>query len=216
MSKKRTADEARIDQSKGEVALKYPQLQPRTKRVPLDDVKKWERLPDATQETVNGLFKAAERPVLMKYRDGKSRVEAQGAVSTILAKLGKSITKLPFPRNTRDNHFDYEAMLDENRTLEAELTPGLHSIALLKMEINKEEDMLRADRERLRQLEKNAKAEMTKWKHRSRKVHPLLEQTTKSTSVGDDAAEIGLVSTRSHDRLSSDVSLFVAGNAYHN
>lgn len=56
------------------------------------------------------------------------------------------------------------------RALESQLTSALHSVELLKAEIEKEEHALEHDRSVLSKLEANAKAEERSQKHQATKV----------------------------------------------
>ncbi|KAI9804593.1 MAG: hypothetical protein M1833_006666 [Piccolia ochrophora] len=198
MAKKRRADEASLDADGGEDGRpEFPHLKPRVKRVSLESVKKWEKLPSLTQERVRRMFDAVERPVMMRYRDGKRRVEAQTALASLMRRLAKGLAKLPFPQTTKDAHFDHDKLLEMNRVLEAQLTPELHSIALLEAEVKKEEGLLQADRQRLSELEKHARAEASRRKQQGKRVHPLLQAPNSFRSIEDDASAIGLVTSAS-------------------
>lgn len=88
--------------------------------------------------------------------------------------------------------------------MENQLTPAIHSVELLKAEIEKEELALERDRANLDKLEANARAEERKQKQQTAKVHPLLKRTAAASGLVDDADSIGLVPSKREES-----SLFV-------
>jgi hypothetical protein len=89
----------------------------------------------------------------------------------------------PFPPSTRslpEEDFDFEKILDSTRALEARLTPMLHSIELLRAETAKEEALLEAEKAGLEALEANARAEATRRKKTTKRLHDILRDDNKS------------------------------------
>ncbi len=135
-------------------------------------------LTEPSQSRLLNLFETVQRPVLTSYRDDKGKREAQSALAPVVRTLGKRLPRMPFPTYTKDWHFDFEKILDSNvrrytssfcctewhvrslmrsqRVLESLLTPAIHSIELLKAQIEVEERALDMDREQLGELERNA------------------------------------------------------------
>ncbi|KAI9718234.1 MAG: hypothetical protein M1812_004224 [Candelaria pacifica] len=177
----------------GSQAKKYMTLTARIKSIPSEVVaSKWEVISDPAQARLLDLFKAVQRPVLTNYRDDKTRNEAQSALALVVRTLGKRLPRMPFPSNTKDWHFDYEKLLDGNRTLESLLTPAIHSIELLKAEIEKEERALDGDREQLGELEQNAAfAEKERTRH-TKKAHALLKLQDSPTTNAEETNLTGL------------------------
>jgi hypothetical protein len=183
--KKQHQRETSHDDSEDEVdELQYQHLQPLTRQVPQHIiVSKWSPLPTAAVTKVIELFHDAERPVTMRLQDERKRLQASTAVQMVIRRLGSKLTKgIPFPPSTRaqrDEDFDFERILDSSRALEAQLTPMLHSIELLKAERRKEEERLAQDTERLEILERDAKAAEQRRRRASKKVHPVLHEDLK-------------------------------------
>ncbi|KAI9782274.1 MAG: hypothetical protein M1816_001936 [Peltula sp. TS41687] len=175
-----------------------------TKHVPPEVVNsKWVNLSVPAQEQVRGLFRAVERPLFMRYRDEDKRAEAQFAVTALLQEVERKLPGFPFPPDTRDAHFDYEKLLESNRALEAQLTPSIHSIGLLREAIQQEEASLEADMRKLGKLEKEAKAEENLRSRRTKNVHPLLNVADDAESVDDDAENIGLIEENANEDANS-------------
>lgn len=78
--------------------------------------------------------------------------------------------------------------MDHTRSMEAQLTPALHSNELLQAELAKEKALLVAEQAYLDELEGNAKAESTKRKQSARNIHTLLQPsgTTNTKELDDD------------------------------
>ena len=97
--------------------------------------------------------------------------------------------------------------------LENQLTPAMHSVDLLKAEIEKEEMQLERDQEVLARLEGNAKAEKTRQREQVTKVillyyllrtplmqlqiHPLLRLPKNFEVDGDGPDDINLINSKS-------------------
>jgi hypothetical protein len=117
--------------------------------------------------------------VVMRLQDERKRLQAITALQMVIRKLHRKIERgLPFPPSTRaqrEEDFDFEKILDSSRQLEAQLTPALHSIELLKAEIRKEEALLEHENETLDKLERNAKAEKSRRKVEAKKFHSSLQ-----------------------------------------
>jgi len=129
----------------------------------------------------------------MAHKDERQRIEAQGALAGITRSLGKRLPRMPFPPNTKEKDFSLEAIRKSNRLLEEQLTPTLHTIALLKGQIGKESRELAADRSRLEELRKNARAEET-FRNRLNQKRPAALQAdpTLTGEIEDGADEVGL------------------------
>ncbi|KAI9697241.1 MAG: hypothetical protein M1836_004805 [Candelina mexicana] len=174
-------------------AQEYPVLKARTKTVPSEVVaSKWEVLSEPVQIRLLDLFKAVQRPVLSSYRDPKRRNEAHSALAPVVRTLAKRLPRMPFPSNTKDWHFDYEKLLDSNRLLESLLTPTIHSIELLKAEIDKEERALNGDRKQLDELEQNAAFAEKERTRQTKKAHALLRLQDSPAANADETNVTGI------------------------
>lgn len=82
------------------------------------------------------MFRALERPVIVRNPNERKRIEAQAAVQAVVKKyflarelmvgvveltywfslisLGKRLPRMPFPPATKESNFEYEAALDEH------------------------------------------------------------------------------------------------------
>lgn len=161
-----------------------------TRRIPRQTIAKWEPLPAESIERISQLLQGVERPVVMPLNDRK-RNQASAAIHMVTRKLVKMISKgLPFPPGSRgqceDFEFDFERILDNNRALDAQLTPALHANELLEAELSKEKTFLESERAGLADLEVNAKSESLRRKQAARKVHALLQPEDVKEVLGEE------------------------------
>jgi kinetochore protein Fta7 len=77
--------------------------------------------------------------------------------------------------------------------LEAQLTASLHSIELLKAEIEYEESELVGAEERLASMKKNAKKEEDLWKKQAKKIESMIDVKSDLRLLEDSPDAIGLV-----------------------
>ena len=105
-----------------------------------------------------------------------------------MIRLTKRLPRMPFPPRTDERDFDFEATLHRVRTLENQLTSSIHSIALLRAQIKKEEEALRKDKDDLQALEQSAKSARGLRKEQSRKLHPLAREEDGDNEAMEDAA----------------------------
>ncbi|KAE8352677.1 CENP-Q, a CENPA-CAD centromere complex subunit-domain-containing protein [Aspergillus coremiiformis] len=156
---------------------RFAYLKPQVRRVSQRTIRtKWSTLPEPTQEKVRDMFRALERPVIVRQQNERKRIEAQAAVQAVVKNLGKRLPRMPFPPITKDSVFEYEAALKEHRSLEANLATVTDSIDLLNAEIEKEEAFLANETKQLQELEKNAKRAEIERKRQLKNEHPVLRQ----------------------------------------
>ena len=74
--------------------------------------------------------------------------------------------------------------------LENQLTPAMHSVDLLKAEIEKEEMQLERDQEVLARLEGNAKAEKTRQREQVTKVIFTILSATNTSNAAPDPSSL--------------------------
>ncbi|KAF2090254.1 hypothetical protein K490DRAFT_17338, partial [Saccharata proteae CBS 121410] len=190
-SRMRRASEADVDpQPTRSPKKKYQLLKPRTRNVKMHS--KWAPLSATAMQQVHEVFSAATRPVIQSRQDGETREKVQRVLANVLRRLEKKVSRAPLPPKTREMHFNTEMLLERNRELENTLTPAMHSVELLKTEVEKEEEALRRDRALLAELKTNAKAHQQSQHQRTRKAHPLL-RSVKTTATDDDAVNINMV-----------------------
>ncbi|TLD24769.1 hypothetical protein PspLS_05999 [Pyricularia sp. CBS 133598] len=165
---------------------------------------KWFPLDVKSVTAVHDILLNAQRPVLYHLRHGRRRQEHAASIMTAVAnrvqrKLGRGF---PFPPPTigtnrastvatgqasRSGHaeeLDYERAVDAAQALEDQLNPTLHSVALLKAELRKQEKALEDDYKSLRTLENNARDEARSWKKSMRTTHILAPETRLALSNG--------------------------------
>jgi hypothetical protein len=206
----REHDESRQrDKESGETAPEYQHLAAVTRGVSRHTIDtKWEPLPATAVDRISQLLNDVERSVVMRLQDERKRTQASTAVQMVARRLHRKLTRgQPFPPSTRslpEEDFDFEKILDSSRVLEAQLTPMLHSIELLKAEAAKEEALLEADAATLEALEANAKAEASRRKRAERTLHDILRDDNNGP-VESLVESSGLVHHKSQQR-SLDVS----------
>lgn len=166
---------------------------------------KWGSLPRPAIDRISQLLSDVERSVIMRLQDERKRTQASTAIEMIVRRLhGRLSRGQPFPPSTRSQYeedFDFEKILDSSRALEAQLTPMLHSIELLKAEAAKEEALLESESATLETLEDNAKAEATQRKKAAKKMHKILLDDQKSR-VETFVTSSGLDDREARQRLS--------------
>ncbi|KAI9843854.1 MAG: hypothetical protein M1838_002426 [Thelocarpon superellum] len=206
MSRKRRADDADLDELSTATRPAFPTLKARIKHISQDVVtSQWTPLPESAQQHVRQLFQAVERPVLMRHRDQRRRAEVQVALAPVLRTLHRKLPRMAFPPTTKDAHFNYEHLLDQNRALEAQLTPTSHAIGLLQAEIQKEKSLLDVDRERLVALSENTAAEDGLRRRRAKDAHPLLRLSDGARVHDDAVGSDGLKEVNLNQVLALDV-----------
>ncbi|PYI08555.1 hypothetical protein BO78DRAFT_74723 [Aspergillus sclerotiicarbonarius CBS 121057] len=156
---------------------RFAYLKPQVRQVSERTIKsKWSTLPEPVQEKVRDMFRALERPVIVRQQNEAKRIEAQAAVQAVVKNLGKRLPRMPFPPVTKDSVFEYEAALKEHCSLEASMATMTDSIDLLKAEVEKEEALLEREKKQLQEMEKNAKRAEAERKRQSKNEHPVLRQ----------------------------------------
>ncbi|CZR53198.1 uncharacterized protein PAC_03076 [Phialocephala subalpina] len=188
-------DEADVPEA-GKTSMLYQYLKPVVRKISLQKIDaKWEPLPPACVERVSNLLQDLQRPVMVRLNEQKN-TQAGTALQMISRRLISKLSKgLPFPpatRNTREEDFDFEKVLDHNRSLEAQLTPALHGNELLEAELAKEMARLEADKDILAELEANAKSETTARNEAARKLHPLLQSDESTFGVEASRDDVGI------------------------
>ncbi|KAI9934924.1 hypothetical protein ASPWEDRAFT_117092 [Aspergillus wentii DTO 134E9] len=155
----------------------FAYLKPHIRHVSERTIKsKWTTLPEPVQDRVRDMFRTLERPVIVRQQNERRRIEAQAAVQVVVKNLGKRLPRMPFPPVTKDSNFEYEAALDEHRSLETNLATVTDSIDLLKAEVEKEEALLAKEKKQLQEMEKNAKRAETEKKRQMKNEHPVLRK----------------------------------------
>lgn len=103
---------------------RYAYLKPAVRHVPERTIKaKWSTLPEPVQDKVRDMFRALERPVIVRNQNERKRIEAQAAVQAVVKNLGKRLPRMPFPPATKGSSFEFEAALDEH--------VGFHPLTIL-------------------------------------------------------------------------------------
>ncbi|KAH1533044.1 hypothetical protein KXX18_004943 [Aspergillus fumigatus] len=153
---------------------RFAYLKPQVRQVSERTIKsKWTTLPEPVQDKVRDMFRALERPVIVRQPNERKRIEAQAAVQAVVRNLGKRLPRMPFPPVTKESVFDYEAALNEHVSLESSLATMNDSIDLLKAEIEREEALLAKETKQLQEMEKNANRAEAERKRQMKNVSSL-------------------------------------------
>lgn len=188
----------------------YQHLKAVTRRVSRQTIEtKWGPLPPTCVDRIAKLLQDIQRSVLVHIHDEKKKIQATSALQGITRRLTAKVSRgLPFPPGTRrlqEDDFDFEKILDLNRALEAQLTPALHSNALLEAELGKELALLEYETASMVELETNASSAAVARNKAARKLHSVLRSdgsTLATEAVKDD---IGLDVVRQFQSLDLEV-----------
>jgi hypothetical protein len=189
----------------------YPHLESVTRNVSLQAIdENWEPLPQSCIDQISALLKEIQKPVTARIENDKKWNQASSAVNSVIQRVLRKLSKhqLPFPQATyhsREDDFDYEKVIDNNRTLQYQMTPAIHANELLEDELRKELARLASDKQNLADLEANAKKETVVRNEAARSVHSLLQvdPATVNENLKDD---IGLDGKETRYSLDADVS----------
>lgn len=111
----------------------YAYLKPSVRHVPERTIKsKWSTLPEPVQDKVRDMFRALERPVIVRNQNERKRIEAQAAVQAVVKNLSKRLPRMPFPPAMKGSSFEFEAALDEHVCA---FPPFLAVMGLVLMEV---------------------------------------------------------------------------------
>ncbi|KAI9373883.1 CENP-Q, a CENPA-CAD centromere complex subunit-domain-containing protein [Aspergillus egyptiacus] len=178
MPPKRKRSSDALDEDKDNRRKKpYAHLNPQVRHISERTIKsKWSTLPEPAQDKIRDMFRALERPVIVRQQNERKRYEAQAAVQAVVKNLGKRLPRMPFPPLAKDSVFEYEAALNEHSALETSLSTITDSIDLLDNEIAKEEALLARETKQLHEMERNAKRAEAERKRQMKNEHPVLRQ----------------------------------------
>ncbi|KAK8134402.1 hypothetical protein PG984_006414 [Apiospora sp. TS-2023a] len=186
-------------QSPDPVEAPFRQLTTRTRRVPRDIIdKKWTPLDATSISSINDLLSSASRPVLLRLNNQQRHAQATAALNIVRQKLRTKLSRgMPFPppstSGKREDELQFERTVDGIQSLEAQLDPLLHGVALLKQEKERAERELDRDYRTLNSLSANARSENRERRDRLRKMHVLVpepprhekEKDAKAAALGD-------------------------------
>ncbi|KAL4785185.1 CENP-Q, a CENPA-CAD centromere complex subunit-domain-containing protein [Aspergillus varians] len=176
-SKRKRSGDAPDQETNSRRTKPYAHLKPQVRHISERTIKsKWSTLPEPTQDKIRDMFRALERPVIVRQQNDRKRYEAQAAVQAVVKNLGKRLPRMPFPPLTKDSVFEYEAALKEHSALETSLSTMNDSIDLLNNEIAKEEALLARETKQLQEMEKNAKRAEAERKRQMKNEHPALRE----------------------------------------
>ncbi|KAK8094051.1 hypothetical protein PG997_000736 [Apiospora hydei] len=177
----------------------FRQLTTRTRRVPRDIIdKKWTPLDATSISSITDLLNSASRPVLLRLNNQQRHAQATAALNIVRQKLRSKLSRgMPFPppstSGRREDELQFERTVDGIQSLEAQLDPLLHGVALLKQEKERAERELDRDYRTLNSLSANARSENRERRERLRKMHVLVpepsrrekERDSKAAALGD-------------------------------
>ena len=178
------------DDGSPEPEYPYQTFEPTILQVPRHIIDaSWTPLPAPAIEKITSIFQTVERATVMRLKDEEKRDQASNAINTVIRRVTRKIGKgMPFPPSSlgkrenkergdgREADFDAERIIDAGREAERKLGPLLHSVALLKSEIRREEEMLEQETKALERLERNAKEDRARGRAEVRKFHPSLRK----------------------------------------
>ncbi|GAM37584.1 hypothetical protein TCE0_024r07624 [Talaromyces pinophilus] len=168
---------------------RFAWLKPQVKNVSKHTIKsKWSSLPEPVQSKVRDLFRSLERPVIVRQRDERKRIEAQVALAGVVKTLERRLPRMPFPPLTKDAVFDHESVLNEHRVLETQLSTTRNTIDLLKLEIEREEALLAKETKYVEELEKNAKKAEVERRRQMKNEHPVLRHIDENSAHADESS----------------------------
>lgn len=113
---------------------------------------RWTSLDEDAQAKVASIFRSIELPVLARYASEQKKIEAQHTIGSVTATLTKRIPKMPFPPRTKELHFDYEALVKSNRTLQQRLTSSTNANTKLRNELERQKRALATENQELEDL----------------------------------------------------------------
>ena len=74
---------------------RYAYLKPHVRQVPERTIKsKWSTLPNPVQDKVRDMFRALERPVIVRHQNERKRIEAQAAVQAVVKKYARILGEM--------------------------------------------------------------------------------------------------------------------------
>ena len=74
---------------------RYAYLKPHVRQVPERTIKsKWSTLPDPVKDKVRDMFRALERPVIVRHQNERKRIEAQAAVQAVVKKYARILGEM--------------------------------------------------------------------------------------------------------------------------
>lgn len=157
----------------------FRQLTTRTRRVPREVIDtKWSPLEPASISSVGDLLHSVSRPVLLRLTNLNRHTEATAALNAVSKRLRAKLSRgLPFPPATtaakREDELQFERAVDGIQSLEAQLDPLLHGVALLKKEKERAQRELEREYKVLHSLGANARAVGKERRDQLRKMHDL-------------------------------------------
>lgn len=141
-------DDDEPDQTDGDNA---PQFAAETVYIRQDTInKKWELIPNVSQQAIRQLFADAARPVIafqLGERAGKDAeaaegklAEAQRAIERIMSTLTKRLPKMRLPPKTSTDDFNYEKLVRDAAQAKAQLAEQTTGIATLRSALQKSQE----------------------------------------------------------------------------
>lgn len=87
MPPKRKHSNGQPDQDRRRRKKSYAHMKPQVRHISERTIKsKWSTLPEPTQDKIRDMFRALERPVIVRQQNDRKRYEAQAAVQSVVKK----------------------------------------------------------------------------------------------------------------------------------
>jgi chromosome segregation ATPase len=147
---------------------KYVQLEPRTKRIPQEQIDTWPQVSSHVLEQIEAVIRDAKKDIANTQRDERRVMAAHNTLNPLVRKLTRQLAASRIPPQAKDIHFNIDKLTERNAQVSREVTTARHSKQLLSEQAKVAERMLEKDEEQLEQLKKDAKKWRTEWKHQEK------------------------------------------------
>ncbi|KAK9802213.1 putative Kinetochore protein fta7 [Seiridium cardinale] len=178
----RTSQDEPQSRSSSPEPAPYRHMTSRTRRITRHTIQdKWSPLDAASVDIVTNLLQSTSRPVLLRSNNLTKHAQATAALNAISNRLRSKISRgMPFPPATtaykREDELEFERTVDGIQTLEAQLDPLLHGVALLQKEKERAEKELEQEYKILNSISANARSEIRGRRDQLKKVHVLVPE----------------------------------------
>ncbi|KAF2666800.1 hypothetical protein BT63DRAFT_441857 [Microthyrium microscopicum] len=181
------------DRPEPPTSREFSYLKPTTKKISQDVIStEWNKLPDPAQKRIVEIMRAAKREVVNQSQNAKRAMEAEEVVEHLISRMSSRLGRLPMPPSSKEGSFNLEKLLEKKRNLDLQSTATLNSIKIIKAEIEREQDQLDAERERLEKLETDGESEERMWNEQTKNLGLSLPLES-SNDNDDDPDQIGLM-----------------------
>jgi hypothetical protein len=147
---------------------KYVQLEPKTKRIPQEQIDTWPQVPSHVLEQIEAIVRDAKKDIANTQRDERRVMAAHNTLNPLVRKLTRQLAASRIPPQAKDIHFNIDKLTERNAQVSREVTTARHSKQLLSEQLRVAEHLLNKDEENLEQLKKAAKKWRAEWRHQAK------------------------------------------------